>query len=237
MAELADALASGASRGNSVKVQVLLSALHTGHGVPRLPKTPFLFANADMAGLRSHPQEQRDLTGARGKFMPKKEFQVQHYFLKWIGALPLLLAALLIEYFISQHTDSDIVFYLACAVTMIVLLSAYYLIVAKLHLFEDKGYFWEDGEVVVIEIGKRRYEISDVRCLIGGEPNIFMYCYAHLLIEMPKKKIKIFGQTLRGDMEFGDSDLYPLFQLILDKNRELKPKKMFKTEVDNWYEK
>lgn len=111
------------------------------------------------------------------------------------------------------------------------------LIVAKLHLFEYKGYFWEDGEFVVVEIGKRKYEISDVDSLVGGESNVFIYQYTYLLIKTPKEKIKIFGQTLHGNMEFADSDLYPLFQLILDKNKELKPKKILKAEVDNWYEK
>ncbi len=169
--------------------------------------------------------------------MPGKEFQTQHYYLKWICAFPLLFVAVLIQFFISQHTDSDIVFYLACALAMGGLLSAYYLIVAKLHLFEYKGYFWEDGELVVIELGKRKYEISDVRSLVGGEPNVFIYQCAYLLIETPKEKVKIFGQTLHGNMEFADSDLYPLFQLILDKNKELKPKKILKAEADNWYEK
>ncbi len=42
MAELADALASGASRGNSVEVQVLLSALIQKFNI---------FINADMAEL------------------------------------------------------------------------------------------------------------------------------------------------------------------------------------------
>ncbi len=169
--------------------------------------------------------------------MPKKEFRTQHYYLKWICAFPLLFIALLIQFFISQHTDTNIIFYLACAAVMGGLLSAYYLIVSRLHLFEYKGYFWEDGEIVVIEIGKRKYEISDVKSLVGGEPNVFIYQYAYLLIETPKEKVKIFGQTLHGNMEFADSDLYPLFQLILDKNKELKPKKILKAEVDNWYEK
>ncbi len=38
-------------------------------------------------------------------------------------------------------------------------------------------------------------------------------------------------------MEFADSDLYPLFRLILDKNEELKPKQILQAEIDNWYEK
>lgn len=117
------------------------------------------------------------------------------------------------------------------------LLCAYYFVAARLHWFEYKGYFWEDGEFVVIEIGKRKYEINGADSLIGGETNVFIYQYAYLLIETPKEKIKIFGQTLHGDMGFADSDLYPLFQLILDKNKELKPKKILNAKVDNWYEK
>ncbi len=169
--------------------------------------------------------------------MPKKGFQTQHHYLKWICAFPLLFIALIIQFIISRHTESDILFYLACAAVMGGILSAYYLVVAKLHLFEYKGYFWEDSELVVIELGKRKYEISDVRTLVGGESNVFIYQYAYLLIETPKEKVKIFGQSLHGNMEFEDSDLYPLFQLILYKNKELKPKKILKAEADNWYEK
>ena len=56
--------------------------------------------------------------------MPKKEFQTQHYYLKWICAFPILFIALIIRFFISRHTDSDIIFYLACALVMGGLLSA-----------------------------------------------------------------------------------------------------------------
>lgn len=169
--------------------------------------------------------------------MPKKEFQAQRYYLKWLCAFPLIAVALLIEFIIAQYTDSDIIFYLSCVIVMSGLLSIYYLAVDKLHLFQCKGYYWEKEDFLVVEIGKHKYEINDVKTLIGEEPSIFFYKYAYMLIETPKEKIKIFGQTLHGDMKFSNSDLYPLFQIILEKNQELKPKKILKTEVEGWYEK
>ena len=47
MAELADALASGASRGNSVEVQVLLSALYFKKSASRLETDFFISADND----------------------------------------------------------------------------------------------------------------------------------------------------------------------------------------------
>lgn len=63
-----------------------------------------------------------------------------------------------------------------------------------------------------------------------------MYQYAYIMIKTPQYKIKIYGQTLHDNMKFKDSDLFPLYTLILQKNVSLKPKKVLDADVEGWYE-
>ena len=170
--------------------------------------------------------------------MTKYEFEAQHYYLKWFCSFPLIAVALFIEFIIAQHTESDIIFYSSCAIVIGGLMSVYYILFSKLSCFRYKGYYWEENDKIVIELGKKKYIIDEVNSVMGGEPNIFLYYYAYLQIKTPNKKIKIYGQALNGNMEFKNSDLYPLFRLILEKHKDLKPKKVLGATIEgSWYEK
>lgn len=166
----------------------------------------------------------------------KHEFEIQRYHTKWLCALPLIIIALSIEFVISQHISSDIIFFLSCALVIGGLISIYSYVVDKLGYFKSKGFYWEDYNTIRLELNNKEYLIDNVKTIVGGEPNVFMYQYAYIMIKTPQYKIKIYGQTLHDNMKFKDSDLFPLYTLILQKNVSLKPKKVLDADVEGWYE-
>ena len=167
--------------------------------------------------------------------MAKHSFKAQRYYLKWLAAFPLLGLALIIEFFISQLTDSDVLFYLSCALVMGGLMTGWYFAVDKVELFWYEGQWWEEDGVLRIRLRNRTYEVTDVTEVMGGDPNIFLYRYAYLLIEGGGVRVKIFGQTLREGETFRDSELLPLFQRILELWPGMVPKTVLGADIDDWY--
>ena len=167
--------------------------------------------------------------------MEKHEFTAQHARLKWLCALPLLAAALIIQYFIRQYIEDNLRYYVCCAFIMAALLTVYYVVTDKLRLFRFKGSYGQQDGKIILELGKKTYEIGEVTSLMNGTPRIFLSRYAYLWIETPAEKIAVAGEDLHGEQMFSDSGLQPLFQLILDTHKELQPKTVMGTETDGWY--
>lgn len=167
--------------------------------------------------------------------MEKHEFTAQHAKLKWLCALPLFAAALVIQYYIRQYIEDDLRYYICCAAIMAALLTAYYVVTDKLRLFRFRGCCRQEDDRIILELGKKTYEIGEVTSLMHGTPRIFLSRYAYLWIETPAEKIAIAGEDLHGEQKFSDSALQPVFQLILDTHKELQPKTVMGTETDGWY--
>ena len=85
-------------------------------------------------------------------------------------------------------------------------------------------------------MNNKEYLVENVKTLLGGELNVFMNQCAYMMIETSQYKINIYGQILHGNMEFKDTDLFPLYTLILQNNVSLKPKKILDADVEGWYE-
>ena len=168
----------------------------------------------------------------------KIEFEAQHYYLKWLGALPAAAAAVLAEFMISRYVEAGgLGFYLICLAVMTAALCIYYTVVDKLGIFRFKGYYTDRGGSVDIELGKKKYEVTDVNALLFGELKVFTGRYARVIIETPQGNVKIFGQPLGKKQKFSDSGLFPLSELILEKHSDLKPKMIMKEQAEGWYEK
>ena len=167
--------------------------------------------------------------------MEKHEFTAQHARLKWLCAFPLLAVAYTAQYLIWQHMDNQILFYICCAVIMSILLAAYYAVTDKLNLFRIKGYYWHENGKILIALGKKTYEIGELKSLMNGTPRIFLSRYSYLWIETPERKITVAGETLHGEQQFSDSELQPLFQLLLDTHSELQAKTILGEKAEGWY--
>ena len=165
----------------------------------------------------------------------KYKFKIQHYYKKWLCAFPLLGIALLIQYFTAQFIKSDLVFYASCVIIMGGLLTAYYFMTDKLRFFNGEGSYWTEDGALKLTLDNKTYEIRDVKELIGGTPNIFMYYYTYMYIKLPDKKLKIFGGKVKIEEDFNATELYPLFQLILRRENHLVQKELLKAKLDYWY--
>ncbi len=165
----------------------------------------------------------------------RHSFKIQHYYKKWLCAFPLLGVALLIQFFISRFIESDLVFYASCVAVMGGLMTVYYLLTDKLAFFSGEGSYWTEDGVLKLSLNGKTCDIKNVKELMGGTPNIFMYYYAYMYIELPDKKLKIFGERVRLEQDFKDTELYPLFQLVLRREGQLVQKELLKAKIDYWY--
>lgn len=168
----------------------------------------------------------------------KTEFEAQHYYLKWLGALPAALIAVLVEFIISRYIESGgIGFFLVCLIVMAAAMCGYYTLADKLKLFRCKGCYADRGGFIEIELGKERYEIRDVNVLLYGEMAAFTSKCPYITIETPEGSVKIFGRPFSGSEDYKGSELSALSALILEKHPELKPRSIMNVRTQGWYEK
>ena len=168
----------------------------------------------------------------------KTEFEAQHYYLKWLGALPAALAAVLVEFIISRYIESGgIGFFLVCLIVMAAAMCGYYTLADKLKLFRFRGCYTDRGGFIEIELGKNRYEIRDINTLLFGEMAVFTSRCPYITLETPSGSVKIFGKPLGKNEGYKDTELAALSALILEKHGELKSKNIMNVQTQGWYEK
>lgn len=165
----------------------------------------------------------------------KTEIYIQKYKLKWALSLPMLLVVLGIQYIISLFVNSDAVFYFLITLVAMIVVSAYYIIISKSNFFDSRGFYWIEEDKLYVEINTKKYCIENVEELVFGDPNIFLYYYAYMQIKTKNYKLKIYGESLRGNQEFADSKLGPLCRLII-RRENLEEKKILGAAMkDCWY--
>ena len=165
----------------------------------------------------------------------KQEFSVQRYRLRWICAAPFLIAAIIPFLFMDDNAlFNDFMVEICASIAVGFIGCIFFLNFDRLKCFSYQGQFWEEYGRIVIRLGRRRYEISDVTELKGEDTMEFLCHYTELLIRTPEKKVRIYGQSLPYRKKFADSDLYPLLQLILERHPELKQKND-RNDESLWY--
>jgi hypothetical protein len=167
----------------------------------------------------------------------KKEFEFQRYYKRWLGALPCLAIAIILNFLLELLSLNTTAYFVLCVAIMFVLLFVYYAISEKWKLFRGKGYYWFADNILHIQADNKIYEITGVTELLGQEKSVYHSKYTMLLIEMGKTKIKFFSAPIEQDQTFQDSSLYPLYCLILSRAQDLGPVKVLGQDAESeyWY--
>jgi hypothetical protein len=165
----------------------------------------------------------------------KKEFEFQRYYKRWLGALPCLAIAIVLNFLLELLSLNTTAYFVLCVAIMFVLLFAYYAISEKGELFRGKGYYWIENDSLFIQIDNKTYEIIGVTELFGQEKSVYHSKYTMIRIEMGKTKIKLFSAPIEQGQTFPDSSLYPLYCLILSRAQDLEPVKVLGQDTEYWY--
>jgi hypothetical protein len=128
----------------------------------------------------------------------KKEFEFQRYYKRWLGALPCLAIAILLNILTELLSLNTAVYFILCVAIMFILLFVYYAISEKWKLFRGKGCYWIEADILHIQIDNKIYEISGVTELSGYEKSVYHSRYTTLLIEMGKKSNCFLSQSGRS---------------------------------------
>jgi hypothetical protein len=155
----------------------------------------------------------------------KKEFEFQHYYKRWLGALPCLFIAIALDCLLDLLSLSNIVYFGLCIAIMFALLIAYYINSEKLKLFYGTGYYWTEDDVLFIQADKKTYEISNITELSGYVKSLYGSSYTEIIIKVEQKSLKLFSIPLEQDQTFKDSSLYSLYRAILSNSPDLQPTK------------
>lgn len=90
--------------------------------------------------------------------------------------------------------------------------------------FLCEGEYWVDDGVVFIKTRKKTYELKDVKAILGLTKSFRGHAKSGMLkIDFGRRKsITLFSTSKEGNKLFSDTELYPLFELVLEYNPELK---------------
>jgi hypothetical protein len=167
----------------------------------------------------------------------KKEFEFQRYYKRWLGALPCLAIAIVLNFLLELLSLNKTAYFVLCVAIMFVLLFVYYAISEKWQLFRSKGYYWIENDILFIQVDNKTYKVTGVTELLGDVKSVYHSRYTVLLIEMGKTKIKLFSAPIEQEQTFQDSSLYPLYCLILSRAQDLEPVKVLNQDTEYWYKK
>lgn len=165
--------------------------------------------------------------------MEKTEFTYQKFNLR-IGLSVLILPIVqMIRIMILRPLGISDGLYIALgAIITVGALMLYYKWSEKLTFFFRKGYYWEENGTVCIQRGKTIRAITNVDWLRGTDTFAYGPRVAMLVVQCGKRKTILFSRSLEEGRKFSDTELYPLYQLILKNN----PKLEKDANLTYWYE-
>lgn len=164
------------------------------------------------------------------------DFELQYYYKRWLGALPVLIVNILLAALIGYHLQGAL-YYAAVLVLMVCSLNAYYKFTAKKGMFLTKGTLTIEDSKVRLSAYGREYELTDITELLGSTPTFYHSRCAMISADTSAGRIKLFSEPIPTDSRFSDSSLYPVWQSLLESFPALTPDKRFDQTADLWYKK
>ena len=157
--------------------------------------------------------------------MEKREFTYQRFFSRVFATL--ILACVVTSLFVLILGKLSAAFYsygIYIGIALICL-GFCFQYTQSCKLFIGKGKYWVEDGIVVIEIGKKVYKLNDVKTLLAKKISFFGYSYSKtgiLKIGNGHKTIELMSLSNKDIKIFSDSELFPLFETILENNPQLK---------------
>ena len=165
--------------------------------------------------------------------MKKTEFTYQRFNLRMGLSVLVLPISYAIRYLVYAPLGIKDGFFIVMSVlTTLLGLVLYYKWTEKSNLFLRKGYYWVENDIVYIQRGTRTVEVKNVDWINGDETSAYGVKAAMLVIQCGKRKTLLFSKTLENDIGFSGTELYPIFQLVLEAN----PSLVKDENLRYWYE-
>ena len=163
-------------------------------------------------------------------------FELQYYYRRWLFALPVLIANVLLAVLTGNYLQGAL-YYIGTAVIMIGSLYIYYRFIERKGLFLTKGSLTLGGGTVKISAYGREYGITDVTELLGSTLRVYQQRCAMLSADTPAGRIKLFSEPLAAESGFSDSSLFPVWQALLESFPALTPVQKAGQTAVLWYRK
>lgn len=157
--------------------------------------------------------------------MEKIEFIYQKWFLRMFCSVILLPFFVLAQYIIFKLTGiehENFWFDLICLTIVVFGIEFYFKYTQQHKWFIKKGTYWIEDGIVYIEIGGKTHKLRNVKCLVGTTISFFGHAKAGMLKIDSEKTITLVSSSNKNMKCFSDSEIYPLFETILEYNPELK---------------
>lgn len=172
--------------------------------------------------------------------MNRKEFKFQYYYRRWLCGLPCLIIGVFLSVLLQDKIQSTVLYYVMCAMIIVVLLSLYYTVTNRLQIFVGSGSYWLDDGIIYIQLADKVHQISDVTEVLGSTISVYNSQCASLFVQWGGEnggKVKLFSAPLTPDREFKDSSVYPIYQMILAQSPDLERVKVTGQDTEYWYQK
>ena len=164
------------------------------------------------------------------------DFELQYYYKRWLFALPVLLANIILAALIGHYWQGKLC-YVIIPIIMIGSMCAYYRFTEKSGFFRTKGSLTLDSSSVKISAYGNEYDITDITELLGSMPTFYRRRCAMISADTPAGRIKLFSEPLAMESEFTDSSLFPVWQALLERFSALTPVQKSGQITDFWYKK
>ena len=145
----------------------------------------------------------------------------------------------IVRYFIFDMAEKllgpeHLNFWQKCICSFIVVMGAtvYYFCTENSRLFIQQGSYWVENGIVHIRMNKKIYALDNVSEISGNRISFFgLAGSGRLSIQINKKRILIISPTIIRGNKFSDSELFSLFETVVENNTALKKN----DTLDFWY--
>lgn len=160
-----------------------------------------------------------------GDKMEKIQFRYQSWYLKILCSgiiLPLIFGIQYLFATVLNIEYANFGYLFVCGIIAIVGFCAYFKCAQYREWFERKGVYWVENGTVYIQKQNKTHEIKNIKWLRGTTVSAYGAAKAGMLVvKYGEKKMVLVASSKKSVESFSDSELRPLFEIILEYNTEL----------------
>lgn len=158
--------------------------------------------------------------------MQKIDFKYQRWFLRTFCLLVIIIFAVFAQQGIAILTKTprenfgfDLVTIICCCV----ITHFFFRLTQNCKCFTGEGAYWIEDGIVLIKTRRNTYSLNDVKALYGTTISFLGYIKSGMLkIDFNNKTLTLVALSNKDIESFCDSELYNLFETVLEYNMELK---------------
>ncbi len=169
--------------------------------------------------------------------MEKNVFYYQRYLLRCLLILPIVIAALLVEYLVGARMELKLVYRLVILAAALVLSYLWYRFCGSLPFLKRQGtYGTQGGDLWIEKRPGNRTLLSDVYEVYIMEKNMLGVRIALLHVGYGKSQFELYSLPMASGEGYKDTGIYTVFEKLLARNPKLKANQdYFGSTTGKWY--